>query len=344
MRTNPIFGFFFIVMLFSFIACRQNSPAESLFSYINTEEVEELELSFDQNAWREKSKTPSPAKLQWVDAQGKSQELAVTVKARGERRLEVCDLPPLKLKLQEDANLDGRRVAATSIKVVTHCLEDANGEDLLMRELLAYRMYNQLTDASYRVHLCRIRYVDASDVNEPIEAYALLLEPTKEVAKRLDAEKLAKTDTYQHLHGPTYARFVLFQYMIGNTDWNLSKRHNVRLFRNADGLVVPVPYDFDYAGLVDAPYAEPHPMLPIKDVKERFLQWRGKSAKPLNPICKEFRAAQEDLRKLCSGWAHLNSADKEEILEYLDQFFDEINNPTEMWVSLQPGVQSTPAS
>lgn len=75
-------------------------------------------------------------------------------------------------------------------------------------------------------------------------------------------------------------RFMLFQYLIGNTDWDVLAGpgpdaccHNVRVIGSEEPRVrIPVPYDFDSAGLVDAEYAAPHAKLPIRSVTQRLFR------------------------------------------------------------------------
>ena len=66
----------------------------------------------------------------------------------------------------------------------------------------------------------------------------------------------------------------VFMYMVGNTDWSLPYLHNIRVFQNFTSYIA-VPYDFDWSGIVDAPYAVPDYRLNIKSVRDRI--WRGTS-------------------------------------------------------------------
>ena len=68
---------------------------------------------------------------------------------------------------------------------------------------------------------------------------------------------------------------AIFQYMIGNTDFGVSANHNIILMQSAkDSTAKPivVPYDFDYAGFVDAYYAVPNEGLPIENVRQRLYR------------------------------------------------------------------------
>ena len=62
----------------------------------------------------------------------------------------------------------------------------------------------------------------------------------------------------------------VFQYMVGNTDWSMVRFHNVEVSRTPRGVYVPVPYDFDWTGLVSTRYARPNEGLGIRSVRQRF--------------------------------------------------------------------------
>jgi hypothetical protein len=60
--------------------------------------------------------------------------------------------------------------------------------------------------------------------------------------------------------------------MIGNTDWSNTTQHNSKMLDIGQRKFVPVPYDFDYSGFVNAPYAIPYDYLPIKKVTDRLYR------------------------------------------------------------------------
>ena len=68
------------------------------------------------------------------------------------------------------------------------------------------------------------------------------------------------------------ATLDLFEYAIGNTDWSVVKGHNMLLVEVRGGLVTPVPYDFDFSGLVDAEYASVSPKLGTSSVRQRIFR------------------------------------------------------------------------
>ena len=47
-----------------------------------------------------------------------------------------------------------------------------------------------------------------------------------------------------------------FQFLIGNTDFSSTNQHNEKLiYLKGNDAIIPIPYNFDMSGLVDASYA-----------------------------------------------------------------------------------------
>lgn len=119
----------------------------------------------------------------------------------------------------------------------------------------------------------------------------------------------------------------MFQYMIGNTDWNLTNGHNIKWIQQAAlPSPTPIPYDFDFSGLVNAPHASPHPNMPIKSVRDRLLQWRGKTKTELREVAQKFMAEKESLYAIINNTDGLTSSHKSDMIEFLDEFYVEISS------------------
>ncbi len=69
---------------------------------------------------------------------------------------------------------------------------------------------------------------------------------------------------------PALDEFVVYQYLIGNTDRWISNLHNIKLVTKTGVRPVPVPYDFDYSGAINTPYSVPHKSLSIKSVLKYY--------------------------------------------------------------------------
>lgn len=192
--------------------------------------------------------------------------LAIQLTPRGITRLrhETCQFPPLRVRFQRPPGPGSLFAGQKQLKLVTHCRATASFQQYLLLEYSAYLLYNQLTPLSHRVRLATIDYVD--EANKPVTTrFGFFLEDIDDVAARNSMRSPVTPDriSSSQLSPADAARVALFEYMIGNTDWSMRAGpagegccHNSRLLtRVAGGAFVPVPYDFDYSGLVNAPYA-----------------------------------------------------------------------------------------
>ena len=329
-------GLVLLTTLLCLAACQSaqeidTSLQPSIFDWLSTEEdLVTLEIKGDLTHLfvnRDGEDSYHPASLKIIRADSVHQ-FDLEISRRGVTRKKICDFPLIKLKFPKKTLAANGFANFKNYKLVTHCMSGEN--DYVLKEYLTYKLFNQLTDKSFQVKLAKIRYIDESGEVPDEEHYGFLIEANKELANRLDGKlldpekyKIARVDKEQ------YKNMVLFQYMIGNTDWNLSRGHNIKWVQTAASDVPsPIPYDFDYCGLVNAPYAIPHPQIPIKHVRERFLQWRGKNKTELLPICEKFKAQKADLIQICQDFKDINAATKEDIIGFLETFFEEVEHET----------------
>ena len=136
---------------------------------------------------------------------------------------------------------------------------------------------------------------------------------------------------------------ALFEYMIGNTDWSVPVRHNIRTIRlKDDSLASPfsVPYDFDYSGLVNTDYAVPDPMLNIETVVERVYRGYPRTMDELNEAFKVFNSKKEEIYSLINNFKLLESNTKKSMIQYLDEFYKIIQKPNEVKSIFIQGARS----
>lgn len=188
----------------------------------------------------------------------------VAVRMRGNSRVELCRFPPLRLDFSTAASSHALFADQHGLKLVTHCQNgNEQFQDSLLNEFTAYRLFNLISDRSYRVRLLRIRYKDTDHKQKGLEQphFGFLIESDNGLARRLDGSvDKVKGVRFSTLDALQMARLNVFQYLIGNTDWSLVRAdnddnccHNLDLL-NIDGSVVPIPYDFDLAALTRANY------------------------------------------------------------------------------------------
>ena len=56
--------------------------------------------------------------------------------------------------------------------------------------------------------------------------------------------------------------------------------------------------------------------------------WRGKNKTELLPICEKFKAQKADLIQICQDFKDINAATKEDIIGFLETFFEEVEHET----------------
>lgn len=268
-----------------------------------------------------------PGTLTLVTASGDSVTLNVQVHTRGHYRLKICQYPPLKIDFDKDQVAHTVFANQKSLKLVGQCRSGTTYSNYILEEYLIYRMYNQLTSMSFRARLVHVTYVDAKQKHEPEVRYAFFLEDDDRMARRSHMKVFphpvnqAETDTSQ------MALFAVYQYMIGNTDWAVSALHNVVLIWDSAGIIRPVPYDFDWSGVISAPYARPDPSLNLVNVRERTF--RNAECFPLGILAGVFerlQAQKDTLYALYRNQEGLEPKRVKQALDYYDGFYRTISD------------------
>lgn len=309
--------------------------AESRRLFASTD-VFSLTLSADIRAINKdraaESRKIYPATLTLSDSAGTS-TLHVKLRTRGHFRLRAttCAFVPLRIEFNaaelEGTIFDGQR----SLKLVTHCQSDKEYEQYPLREYLAYRALNVLTPRSFRARLVRVTYVQSTDGKPIITRLGVLLEDDDDVARRLEGRimelpRAMFSDVDQEMLTLT----MIFQYMIGNTDFSLYALHNIRLVRTPVNKTYTIPYDFDLSGLVNTTYAIPHRSLRLESVRDRLYRGPCRPADEVEPVLQQFRARKGDMFALYDSVPELDPRYGREAKAYLEQFFRLIDNPNDV--------------
>ena len=250
------------------------------------------------------------------------------VKPRGKFRRKICDFPPLKLNFSKGELINlGLSPEFDKLKLVTHCTDNKfDAKDNVLREYLTYQLYNRLTDNSFRTKLVKIKYVDIHNSSKSITRYGFLIEDTDEMAMRLNGQICdchgIKSEMISHV---PHNLMAMFQYMIGNEDWNSHMLRNVKLvqlFTGGMGNNITVPYDFDFSGVVNADYAIPDPDLKHQTVKQRHFFGEFGNEEELKVMSNHFLDKKEEILKTVKGFKELSLNSRLDIEFYLKEFFD----------------------
>lgn len=320
-------------LIFTFIlhyqVTSQTSPVNRQVFFLD-DKIIEATLTTDIKKLRTEKKVPTwqPANItmQFSDTSVISEQ--ISVQPRGIFRKNNCDIAALMLNFKTPTSL--KLSALKKLKLVGGCSSNKNDEELLLKEYLAYKIYNFISVMSYRVRLLHINYKDSKEKARSYSQYAFLIEDTKDLADRNNCKEVKKR--VFALDGADRQQFnfvCLFQYMIGNTDWSIRQYHNIKMMvPKTDTLAKPyvIAYDFDYAGLVNASYAVPNEGLDITSVTQRLYRGFPRTMDELQVNLDVFKSKKEVIMFYINNFEYVSARVKKDMTRYLEEFYDTIDD------------------
>jgi hypothetical protein len=280
------------------------------------------------------------AQLIYNDAELGEVTLQIGVRTRGRYRHQkkVCRFSPLRLNFRKSETGNTLFANADKLKLVTHCNNRSSRYTQgLLREFIAYRIFNVMTDSSFRVRLLRVRYADTDEkakVKERIN-FAFLIEHRDQLAERIGARviNIEKTSVAS-LDGAHTNLGSVFQYLIGNTDFSPIRGasgerccHNYVLLAFDNGRQLSVPYDLDMSGFVNSPYATPNPRFDLSNVRSRLYRGRCLNNEHLDDSLQLYRDREAAILRLVTDLEQLDSRTRKSVTRYIGDFYRTINDP-----------------
>jgi hypothetical protein len=273
-----------------------------------------------------------PALLSMTMPDDKVSTEHIMLALRGHSRRDICYIPPLKVMFNYSDTSEMSSLG--SLKLVNECKTAGADQQYLLKEFLIYKIYNLITPYSFRVRLLNLNLVDSSGKKKPLNEYAFLMEDFKNLAKRNGCKEIKTIQLPTEATDRRQMTIVaIFEYMIGNTDWGVPVNHNTKLlFSRTDSTKRPyvVPYDFDYSGFVNTDYAVPDERLGIDNVTVRLYRGFPRTMEELNDVLSIFKAEKDSIYALIDNFNLLTQKSKQQITDYLDDFYKTINNPNEI--------------
>ncbi len=318
---------FFTLLFAAFLVCAQDKVVSRKQFFLDTSVVEVV-LKTDIKKLIKQKANPAfqPAQLTWkkADSTGDVKE-AVRIRLRGNNRRETCNLASLMLDFRVEGE-NSRLKNLKEMKWVAPCMKSQDGEQFVLKEYLIYKMYNELTDKSFRVRLLRITFEDELEKQKGYTQYGFAIEHVDDLKDRIGCvEEKEKVYTFNQTHYYQTTLVSIFQYMIGNTDWSIGNYHNVKMLIPEDSPTVKpfiIPYDFDFAGAVNAPYAVPAESRPITKVTERYYLGAPRTFEMVKSITNLFMEKKGNINKLIMNWPLLNGFHRKEMANFINEFYE----------------------
>lgn len=317
---------------FQFFSQTQNPFPEGIFNALSQykplnvvieTDFKELKSDREEEQWQ-------PAVFKVLQGDSVALNLDVQVAARGNMRKKTCDFPPVKIRFYKEEMEDDSIADINELKLVTSCKNSEQNEEWVQREYLIYELYNLVTEQSFRVKSASIRFEDTRKEGRYQESFSFFIESQKELAARLDGKPLkTKIGSTRLLDSVSFDRMCVFEYMIGNTDWSVRARHNIKIiFLAKTNRSVAIPYDFDYSGAVGTNYAVPNTdYYPIESVRDRYYLGLCRSEESYQQIFDFYLSKEKELLAYCEQADYLPKSAKKDMTNYFEGFFDVLKNP-----------------
>jgi len=313
----------FVLIIFLFISLEQSySQNQSLFDYVNSFDTIDVFIETNFRDLLKKKDKYQPAHIYLRSGADTVLDTMGEIRSRGNMRKNVCYMPPTKLRFKKSYLRNHQWRDYPTLKVVNCCSFNDLSRTYVELEYILYQIYNLFTDRSFKACKVALHYKDAEGKKKPVEFNGFLLEHEDQLADRIRGNIYGGSYfKVNQLDRQAYILFTVFQFMIGNTDWKVLNKHNLEVIRvESDRTCYPIPFDFDYSGVVHATYAVPHESLPITAVTERLYLGPCLTENEVMEMCQLFLDKKEQIFQLVdknvTGERHVKACKN-----YLEEFF-----------------------
>ena len=297
------------------------SQKQNFFQAISSNNVPSLNISFDAAALIDQKfvDTTVRGSIQWEDLDGNSHLVRTKLTLRGKYRRRICSFPPIKMDFDKDDLQDMGLKKHDEYKLVTHCSDHPEQETYVRKEYLAYQIQRILLPYAYQVHYLTANYIDVNS-GSTISGPAFIIENDKDLEDRLDVKELPGFNDSLQVDSLALKSNALFQMLIANDDYDLYSGRNCKAFSKEDQ-VIPVSYDFDFAGFVNAEYARVNPNVPLHRIQDHIYLGPAFTKEEWKSITKEWLGKLDNINELFEKEEILPKKEVNDLRKYVRTFF-----------------------
>lgn len=267
--------------------------------------------------------------LKYKNENGLWDSLQVELRARGNTRRKICHFPPIRIKIKKSLSKNTLFAKDKSLKLVLPCQLANSFNGMIAKEYMCYKFYESVTPYHFQTRLVNLTLTDVKDRRSKTHnLIAFIIEDDDKVAKRFQYKiSEAKVIRPNYINDTSAVRQDFFAFMIGNTDWSNTGQHNVKVMADKNKNHIPLPYDFDMAGFVSAPYAIPYDYLPIKTVQERLYRGLCREPELVEFVRDQYIRLEPEIKDTMARYEnYMNASDYKMARNFLNGFFEIINN------------------
>ncbi len=288
-----------------------------------------------------------PGVISYEDADGAEKNVKIRIRTRGRWNPKTarCEFPSLFVFFDEDTTTGTVFEGENMLPLTTHCRHHyRNYRDYVQIEYLAHRIYGLLTDVSLRTRLLKVTYADANSRMSRTR-YSFFIEHFDKLGART-GKKWVEVDRVDldRVRPEEMATLSIYQFLIANLDWSALRGHNVAMFEDAGGILTPVPFDFDYSGIVYTPYASPPSELPVYSVTNRYyrgLCWPGLD---WDGLFDRFTAIRGDVFEELERLPRVSRKERRRVRYFLGAFFEMLESEEDRREEIVDACRKIPKS
>ena len=285
----------------------------------------ELKFSIKQLRSETDDSTFIDSKMILESAPGQLDTMNIEIRTRGNFRLDNCFYPPMRVKMKKKEVNNTLFMGNRSLKLVLPCSKSKTADNLLGKEFLAYQLYEDISEYTFRTRMLKVRLTNTDDKKgETVEMLGFFIEDDDEVADRFDGKIIDNKRIVPTLMQDTATvRHDFFQLMIGNTDWSGLFQHNEKVMLIGENIIIPLAYDFDMTGLVNPPYAKVNDSIGIEKVTERLYRGFCRDPQLMQAVRAEILAKETQVfETVDENEKYFGEPDSKACRLYLKGFFD----------------------
>ena len=259
----------------------------------------------------------------------------VKIRTRGHYRRVNCTNPPLMLNFRKKELADTLFDGQDKLKMVNPCKNGDKFQQLVYVEYLIYQLYALFSDNHFRVRMVEVGYNDTDRPDKPWQSTNFLIQDEDDMAASsgMAIFKIEKPKR-EELNLAETALVEVFQFMIGNVDYSTLRAregdccHNVKLIaqEGATSGFIPVPYDFDSSGILDAPYATLPQAVPIKKITQRYFYGWCKEERRFREAIERVKAKREEALALIENSPLLEKYYRKKTYDYLEKSYEMLDD------------------
>ena len=299
----------------------------------SSDSVLQIKLNYANKEIRKKTNDSTYLKIDLEYQEGNEwKSLPVSVRSRGNNRLKNCYFAPVKVKIKKEDRQGTLFKGNKELKLVLPCLTEKGADDFLVKELIAYKLFELVSPYHYKTRLLDITLSEPKGKNNKVHTIkGFFIEDIQVVAKRHGGKVLKRNIHPLQQDALSSVQNAFFQFMIGNTDFSTAYQHNEKLlFVNKTSL--PVPFDFDMSGFCNTSYSVVSQIgdqpLPITQVTQRMYRGFKRDNDILGEVRKQFLENKTNMFAIIEAHKDYfeNPREYQGCVAYIEDFFDVLAN------------------